>query len=102
MVGRLVFREDGDLIDCSKVRVRLRRCHFANCLLTQRAPQMGIGGKAIPPNIDKVEDMQSDAEFILLVRALQPSTSVHFMPAALQLTTRRCVCAGRLRKMRRS
>jgi hypothetical protein len=28
---------------------------------------MGIGGKAIPPNIDKVEDMQSDAEFILLV-----------------------------------
>ena len=28
---------------------------------------MGIGGKAIPPNIDKVEDMRSDAEFILLV-----------------------------------
>lgn len=29
--------------------------------------QMGIGGKAIPPNVDKVEDMRSDAQFILLV-----------------------------------
>ena len=28
---------------------------------------MGIGGKAIPPNVDKVEDMRSDAQFILLV-----------------------------------
>ena len=28
---------------------------------------MGIGGKAIPPNVDKVEDMRSDAKFILLV-----------------------------------
>lgn len=32
MVGRLTFTEDGDAIDCSK---------------------MGVGGKAIPPNIDK-------------------------------------------------
>jgi hypothetical protein len=28
---------------------------------------MGQGGKAIPPSIDKVVDLQSDAEFILLV-----------------------------------
>jgi meiotic recombination protein SPO11 len=28
---------------------------------------MGIGGKAIPPQIDKVQDLQSDAKFILLV-----------------------------------
>ncbi len=33
VVGRLTFREDGDHIDCGK---------------------MGVGGKAIPPNIDKV------------------------------------------------
>ena len=33
VVGRLTFREDGDLIDCRR---------------------MGVGGKAIPPNIDKV------------------------------------------------
>ena len=33
VVGRLTFREDGDVIDCRR---------------------MGVGGKAIPPNIDKV------------------------------------------------
>ena len=32
VVGRLSFREDGDHIDCRR---------------------MGVGGKAIPPNIDK-------------------------------------------------
>lgn len=46
VVGRLRFREDGDLIDCSR---------------------MGVGGKAIPPHIQKVSDMESDAKFILLV-----------------------------------
>lgn len=34
VVGRLRFREDGDQIDCQR---------------------MGVGGKAIPPNIDKVQ-----------------------------------------------
>ncbi|KAL4855658.1 DNA topoisomerase 6 subunit A [Chlorella vulgaris] len=46
VVGRLTFREDGDLIDCRR---------------------MGVGGKAIPPNIDKVDSIESDAMFILLV-----------------------------------
>ncbi|XP_071709983.1 DNA topoisomerase 6 subunit A [Rutidosis leptorrhynchoides] len=46
VVGRLVFSDNGDMIDCTK---------------------MGIGGKAIPPNIDRVGDMSSDALFILLV-----------------------------------
>lgn len=46
VVGRLIFVEDGDRIDCTK---------------------MGVGGKAIPPNIDKVQSMESDALFILLV-----------------------------------
>ncbi|XP_016463309.2 DNA topoisomerase 6 subunit A-like [Nicotiana tabacum] len=46
VVGRLIFSDDGDMIDCTK---------------------MGMGGKAIPPNIDRVGDMQSDALFILLV-----------------------------------
>ena len=55
MVGRLAFHEAGDLIDCQK---------------------MGIGGKAIPPHIDKVTNMQSDADFILLVRAARVLTSM--------------------------
>ncbi|KAK9798157.1 hypothetical protein WJX73_001152 [Symbiochloris irregularis] len=46
VVGRLRFKEDGDQIDCQR---------------------MGIGGKAIPPNVDKVVDIESDAHFILLV-----------------------------------
>ncbi|KAE8720345.1 DNA topoisomerase 6 subunit A [Hibiscus syriacus] len=46
VVGRLIFSDNGDMIDCTK---------------------MGMGGKAIPPNIDRVGDMQSDAFFILLV-----------------------------------
>eukprot|EP00983_Pelagomonas_calceolata_P087720 1157016-Pelagomonas_calceolata.AAC.9 len=37
VVGRLTFVEDGDLINCSK---------------------MGVGGKAIPPNIDKVRECE--------------------------------------------
>jgi hypothetical protein len=40
VVGRLRFREDGDQIDCQR---------------------MGVGGKAIPPNVDKVrKDRQTD------------------------------------------
>uniref|UniRef100_A0A061R4D2 DNA topoisomerase 6 subunit A n=1 Tax=Tetraselmis sp. GSL018 TaxID=582737 RepID=A0A061R4D2_9CHLO len=46
VVGRLTFQEDGDLIDCRR---------------------MGVGGKAIPPHINKVTAIQSDAVFILLV-----------------------------------
>jgi meiotic recombination protein SPO11 len=46
VVGRIQFEEDGDFIDCTK---------------------MGVGGKAIPPYIDKIENITSDAEFILLV-----------------------------------
>ena len=46
VVGRLSFRDDGDLIDCTR---------------------MGSGGKAIPPFIDKISDITGDAKFILLV-----------------------------------
>lgn len=46
VVGRVQFTEDGDPIDCTR---------------------MGVGGKAIPPYTDKITDIQSDAEFILLV-----------------------------------
>jgi DNA topoisomerase VI subunit A len=46
VVGRVRFIEDGDPIDCTR---------------------MGVGGKAIPPYIDKIENIESDAEFILLV-----------------------------------
>ena len=37
VVGRLTFREDGDLINCQR---------------------MGVGGKAVPPNVDKVHGWQ--------------------------------------------
>uniref|UniRef100_A0A7S4HJY7 DNA topoisomerase (ATP-hydrolyzing) n=1 Tax=Odontella aurita TaxID=265563 RepID=A0A7S4HJY7_9STRA len=46
VVGRINFYEDGDFIDCTR---------------------MGVGGKAIPPYIDKIESIKSDAEFVLLV-----------------------------------
>ncbi|CAG9462033.1 unnamed protein product [Pedinophyceae sp. YPF-701] len=46
VVGRLQFTEDGDEIDCSR---------------------MGVGGKAIPPHIDKVDNLRSTAKFVLLV-----------------------------------
>ena len=47
VVGRMTFSDAGDSIDCSR---------------------MGIGGKAIPPHIDKVTNIRSTgAEFILLV-----------------------------------
>jgi len=46
VVGRLSFDEDGDAIDCSR---------------------MGVTGKAIPSYIDKITNIRSDAEFILLV-----------------------------------
>eukprot|EP00798_Chlamydomonas_sp_ICE-L_P011429 gene11429-17115_t len=43
VVGRLAFEEDGDNIDCQR---------------------MGVGGKAIPPNVDKVvlEEAKDDAQ----------------------------------------
>jgi len=46
VVGRLTFTEDGDPIDCAR---------------------MGVGGKAIPPQVERVNDIASDALFILLV-----------------------------------
>lgn len=46
VVGCLHFADDGDPIDCTR---------------------MGVGGKTIPPNIDRVTDLRSDALFILLV-----------------------------------
>ncbi len=46
VVGRIQYKEAGDEIDCTK---------------------MGIGGKAIPPYIEKITDIRSDAEFIILV-----------------------------------
>lgn len=46
VVGRIQFEEDGDPIDCTR---------------------MGVGGKAIPPYIDKITNIRSDAEFVLLV-----------------------------------
>jgi meiotic recombination protein SPO11 len=41
VVGRVSFRDDGDLINCMA---------------------MGVGGKAIPPFMDKISDIQSTAK----------------------------------------
>lgn len=46
VVGRLRFRDAGDLIDCAR---------------------MGVSGKSIPAAVDRLTDLESDAEFILLV-----------------------------------
>lgn len=46
VVGKLIFEDDGDTIDCTK---------------------MGVGGKAIPPSIDRVTNVRGAAEFILLI-----------------------------------
>jgi meiotic recombination protein SPO11 len=46
VVGQLIFKDDGDVIDCTK---------------------MGTGGKAISPCIDRITDITSTAKFILLV-----------------------------------
>jgi meiotic recombination protein SPO11 len=46
VVGRIQYREAEDYIDCTK---------------------MGVGGKAIPPYIDQITEITSDAEFIIIV-----------------------------------
>jgi meiotic recombination protein SPO11 len=46
VVGRIQYREAQDYIDCTK---------------------MGVGGKAIPPYIDQITEITSDAEFIIIV-----------------------------------
>ena len=46
VVGRVSYRDGGDLIDCTK---------------------MGKGGKNISPNVNEITDLQSDAEFVLVV-----------------------------------
>jgi meiotic recombination protein SPO11 len=45
VIGRLSFTEGGDQIDCSK----------------------GLGGHAITPMLDQVDNLESDAEFILVI-----------------------------------
>ena len=52
VVGRLAYREDGDLIDCRR---------------------MGVGGKAIPPNVDKVQIWCNPCCFGAIVLAVRAS-----------------------------
>ena len=88
VVGRLQFRDDGDLIDwwvagrvpptptpTSAAAFTAAAPELCGALLTARASspplscsmRMGIGGKAIPPFMDRISDIRSDANFILLV-----------------------------------
>lgn len=66
VVGRLTFREDGDLIDCQR---------------------MGVGGKAIPPNVDKVKQLVSllTARACWLVGSSEGSRLCCWKPAASPL-----------------
>lgn len=61
MVGRVQFEEDGDFIDCTR---------------------MGVGGKAIPPYIDKITNIQSDAKFILVRACVCVVGRLHKIPKA--------------------
>lgn len=56
VVGRLNFTEDGDPIDCSR---------------------MGVGGKAIPPNVDKVN--YNLVNFFILDTPTLPGASPLFL-----------------------
>ena len=47
--------EDGDPIDCTR---------------------MGIGGKAIPSLVNKITNIEGDAEFVLLVRQVESARIV--------------------------
>ncbi|KAA8495293.1 DNA topoisomerase 6 subunit A [Porphyridium purpureum] len=66
VIGRVQFREAGDEIDCTR---------------------MGVGGKAIPPFTDKITEIRSDAEFILLVEK-----DAAFMRLAEDRFYNRCPC----------
>lgn len=84
VVGRIQFEEDGDPIDCTRyvsLQIQISIFHviiynnttlpphscFSPLCLNFINYRMGVGGKAIPPYIDKIENIRSDAEFILLV-----------------------------------
>jgi hypothetical protein len=71
VVGRIQFEEDGDPIDCTR---------------------MGVGGKAIPPYIDKIENVVSDAEFILLIEKeavyMRLAVCVNDSPSSTTLASR--------------
>lgn len=54
VVGKLTFTEDGDPIDCSR---------------------MGVGGKAIPPNVDKVTHAGIRLTILLSITYLNPVAS---------------------------
>jgi DNA topoisomerase VI subunit A len=56
VVGRLQFTEDGDHIDCTK---------------------MGVGGKAIPPNVDKVRCRITSHDALLMTCTTQQPNAVN-------------------------
>ncbi len=43
---------------------------------------MGVGGKAIPPYIDRVTNIQSDAQFIILVEKEADISKTHYLSNA--------------------
>ena len=78
VVGRISFREDGDLIDCTRMGARAwRNARLANARAESVCTRPGVTGKAIPSHIDKITDIRSDAEFILVRVVKAPSLPRH-------------------------
>ena len=73
VVGRIQFDEDGDPIDCTR---------------------MGITGKAIPSSIDKITNIRSDAEFILLVEKDAAYQYISRAGVRFSNVTKRTPCFG--------
>jgi hypothetical protein len=75
VVGRLTFTEDGDDIDCRR---------------------MGVGGKAIPPNISKVRNLSPRTPSCDCYRPLQEAAPVA-PRLRLVASGRVCTCVGSVR-----
>ena len=62
VVGRLSFREDGDLINCQR---------------------MGVGGKAVPPNVDKARPGLLHCIILLGLTSAGPARQAHHRQEAM-------------------
>lgn len=76
VVGCISFKDDGDFIDCQKMGVggmwkeahpRLLRGSCSILILPLFFAFDATSGKAIPPSIDRITDIQGTAKFVLLV-----------------------------------
>lgn len=72
VVGRIQFEEDGDPIDCTRMGVggKGKSSTMISILVSKcifQSSNQILKTTAIPPYIDKITNIRSDAEFVLLV-----------------------------------